>query len=282
VNVFGGRSRQRLVREFEAFETEWTAIKAEHTGETSKDQPWITAGDEFLTRARNLKDRGDRETAWLNLNAARRQAVFGLSPAVLETRARILMEEADKLSSWRAKAVARVLDKDSGPLTPAKVAAAMEIRDEFSQNQYHKLFLVTDQFKVLLVLAALALGLFVALWTSPLPDDADLLHPRLVGAILLMGLLGGTFSSAKALFTGAAKGTIPERMTQSWVTLVRTLFGAAAGLAGYLFYESGILHITVGGPEAGTATDLAIAFLFGYAGERLVSKIADAAGEGKG
>jgi len=120
------------------------------------------------------------------------------------------------------------------------------------------------------------------LWTSPLPDDADLLHPRLVCAILLMGLLGGTFSSAKALFTGAAKGTIPERMTQSWVTLVRTLFGAAAGLAGYLFYESGILHITVGGPEAGTATDLAIAFLFGYAGERLVSKIADAAGEGKG
>ena len=118
----------------------------------------------------------------------------------------------------------------------------------------------------------------MALWWQPLPDDADLLNPRLMGAILLMGLLGGAFRTAKSLFT--ARGTIPERMMDWWVTLVRTLFAAAAGLGGYLFYESGILHITVG--ESGTATDLAIAFLFGYAGERLVSKIAEGEREGNG
>jgi hypothetical protein len=278
MTLFGGRSRQRLKRELEAFETEWKAVKARPENQEPKDKPWVTPGDEYLDRVRKLLERGDTEGAWLNLNAARRQIVYGLSATELANRAQVLREESDKLSRWRSRAMLKVLD--GAPLTPAKVAQAMEIRDEYFQNQYHKLVLVTDQFKVLLVLAALALALFAALWTSPLPDDADLLNPRLVGAILLMGLLGGTFSSAKALFTGAAKGTIPERMTESWVTLVRTLFGAAAGLAGYLLYESGILHITVG--ENGTATDLAIAFLFGYAGERLVSKIADAAGEGKG
>jgi hypothetical protein len=275
MNLFGGRSRQRLLRELEAFETEWNAAKTGHDG-----KPWLTAGNEYLERVRSLKSRRDLNAAWLNFNAARRQIVYGLDPAGLANRARALQEESDKLSSWRSRAIAKILDKECGPLTPEKLALALEVRDEFFQNQYHKLALVADQFKVLLVLAALALGTFVALWTTPLPDDADLLNPRLIAAILLMGLLGGAFSSAKALFTGAAKGTIPERMIESLVTLVRTMFGAAAGLAGYLFYESGILHITVG--ENGTATDLAIAFLFGYAGERLVSKIADAAGEGKG
>ena len=275
MNLFGGRSRQRLIRELGLFEAEWNAVTAGRA-----DKPWVTLGNKCLERARTLKDGPDVNAAWLNLGAARRQAVYGLGPAELAERARILKEESEKLSPWRSKAIAKVLDKDGGPVTPAKVALAMEVRDEYFQNQYHKLVLVTDQFKVLVVLAALALGLFASLWTAPLPDDADLLHPRLVAAILLMGLLGGTFSSAKSLFTGAAKGTIPERMTQSWVTLVRTLFGAAAGLAGYLFYESGILHITVG--ENGTATDLAIVFLFGYAGERLVSKIAEAAGQGRG
>jgi hypothetical protein len=165
-------------------------------------------------------------------------------------------------------------------LVPADVVAAMEMRDEYFQNQWHRLRLVGDQFQTLLWLAAVALAAFVALWWSPLPEEADVLNPRLVAGILLMGLLGGAFSSARSLFTGAAKGTIPERMAEAWITLVRTLFGAVAGLGGYLFYESGILHITVG--ENGTATDLAIAFIFGYAGERLVSKIADSAADAKG
>jgi len=258
----GGRDRERLVREVAVFETEWKAAK---TG--NEKARWAIAGDEYLGRAQ--KSAG--EAAWLNLNAARRQAVNALTPEELAPRALALEEESGKLSSWRGKTVKKILDQGTAA---AQVMAAMEVRDEYFQNQYHKLRLVGDQFKVLLLLAVAALAIFMALWAQPLPDDADLLNPRLMGAILLMGLLGGAFRTAKSLFT--AKGTIPERMMDWWVTIVRTLFAAAAGLGGYLFYESGILHITVG--ESGTATDLAIAFLFGYAGERLVSKIAEGAG----
>ena len=265
------RSRERLEREYNDFKPAWDAAS---TKANPASGAWVDTGKLYLDRVEQyLKQGGDLQAAWVNLEAARRQEVFGLAPPQLEDRARILREESRKIRSWRAGAI-RGLIEDCRTLTADRVAKAMEVRDGYSQNQYHRTILATDQFKVLLALAGAALLGFVAVWTSPLPEETDLLHPRLLGAVLLMGLLGGACSSAYTLFRQGTKGTIPERMLQWWVTVVRTLFGAAAGLLAFLAYESSLLPIKMGDNQNQTATDLVIAFVGGYLGERLVSKIA--------
>src|SRR5258707_1397399 len=98
----------------------------------------------------------------------------------------------------------------------------MEIRDEYFHNRWQLLRLMGDQFKMLLGLAAVAVITFVALWWSPL-ENPDLLNLRLLWGVVLMGLLGGAFGSAKSLFTVAVKRTIPESMAEALITLVRSL-----------------------------------------------------------
>jgi len=95
-------------------------------------------------------------------------------------------------------------------------------------------------------------------------------HPG-EAAVLSFGLLGAAFSVAQALITGENQARIPERVANNFVTITRALFGTAAGLAGYAFLESKTLNITV--VDHGASGALAIAFLFGYAGERLIARV---------
>ena len=73
---------------------------------------------------------------------------------------------------------------------------------------------------------------------------------------------------------------IPERVANQFVTSSRALFGAGAGLAGYAFYQSKLLHITIGN-DAAPGGALAVAFLFGFAGEQLIAHVLGALGARK-
>jgi hypothetical protein len=240
------------------------------------NKEWASAAHNQLGNVRRYLHSGDIEGGWLCLHAARRHALFGLDQVELATQASILREEANKVSSWRGKVMKSILSVPDDRLTATHVADAMAMRDEYAANQYHKIWLMGDQLGVLLKICALALPLLapLVLFFTRHPDGA--LVPwgyQMVSAVLLFGLLGASFSTAQSLINSTHEGRILERVANHFVTIARALFGAAAGLAGYAFIESGVLNISfvTNDPTGGA---LAIAFLFGYTGERLVARVA--------
>ena len=92
------------------------------------------------------------------------------------------------------------------------------------------------------------------------------------------GHAGGTFSVAQSIITDTSDARIPERVANHWVTFIRALYGAVAGFAGYCFLLSNIINIKIGDGKDSVAIGLTVAFLFGYAGERLIAKMADSVG----
>lgn len=293
-SLWGRRNRDRLRREVEAFRVELEFLEQRSK---ASDLTWSRAAREQLGNIRRFfYEEKEAEGGWHCLNLARRHAVFGLEQPELSLQAAVLLEEAGKLSSWREEAVRKVLlarDKDSGKkasdtpedgskkgaiasasaITPAQVALAMEIRDGFGENQYHKIWLTLDQLKFIVWIGGVALGLFLLLIAlrpfGPNPEEWGL---ETTIAVSLLGIMGAAFSAAQAMISGSDGSKIPERMTNHLVTLARTLAGAVAGLAGYAFYKSKILQVTLGDDRV--STFLAIAFIFGYAGEKLISKVA--------
>jgi len=272
---FGGaaRSHARLSREFEVFRVELAFL--EQRSQT-KHTDWIPATHDQLRKVEHyLKQKDGIEGGWLALNAARRYMLCGLSKIELAMQAAILREETQKVSSWRGKVMKNVLAVPDDQLTADRVREAMALRDEYAANQYHKVWLMGDQLAVLLKLCGITIPLFVPfIFFSRHPQD--LLPPwgyQMVAAVLYFGLLGAAFSVAQSLIKDTNQSRIMERVANHFVTIARTLFGAVAGLAGYAFLESKVLNITIG-TENSTGGALAIAFLFGYAGERLIASVA--------
>ena len=99
----------------------------------------------------------------------------------------------------------------------------------------------------------------------------------MVAAVLFFGLLGAAISAAGSLMSASADARIPERVANRFVTSSRALFGADAGLAGYAFYRSKVLDIHVGSDTVPSGA-LAVAFLFGFGGELLITRVLGAVG----
>jgi len=176
------------------------------------------------------------------------------------------------VSSWRAKAIQKLLTVEDWELTAERLVEAIALRDEYSGNQYHKVALVADQLGMLLLLSVAALLGFLLSFGS-LPTNMNEPSWQLILAVLLIGMLGAAFSTAQSLIADTPGGKIPERIVNKFVTLVRSLLGATAGLAGYLFFSSKLVNISFGNESEKYLAGLAIAFVFGYGGERLIVRV---------
>ena len=262
-----GRHSSRLVRELTCFRTELGML------EQRSDSPglWVQAAHEQLSAAERCAVQKDLDGGWTCLQAAQRYAVFGLTGPELAVRAAILREESSKVPTWRGKAMYALLSVSESELTAERVSAAMKLRDENSWNQYHKIHLIQDQLAVLIWMSLCALPLLIPL---AFRGADDIWGYRSVMAVMFFGYFGAAFSAAQSLIRNAPGDRIPERVANHWVTLVRVLSGPFAGLAGYALYRSRLLHISVGAGGDEAAASFAIAFVFGYAGEWLVARIA--------
>lgn len=189
-----------------------------------------------------------------------------------------------QILSWRAKEMQNLLSVKDEQLTADRITNAMALRDEYFSNQYQKIWLMGRQLFILLISSGLGLLLLLAplvVFYSRYPECT--LAPwgyQMVAAVLCFGLLGAAFSAAGSLMNAAAGAKIPERVANQFVTSTRALFGAIAGLAGYAFYQSKLLDIRVGG-DTGPGGALAVAFLFGFAGERLIARVLGSLGADK-
>src|SRR5262249_23483522 len=159
--------------------------------------------------------------------------------------------EATKFTSWRATEMVKLLSVEEKPLKKngqpneahsgnekdeqrnkdelkAVVIKAMELRDEYFSNQYHKIWLLGSQLRTLLVSFGIGLVLL-----SPFLIHSTR-HPeitlpawayQIVAAVLFFGLLGAAISAAGSLMNDRASG-IPERVANQFVTYARAWFGA--------------------------------------------------------
>jgi hypothetical protein len=135
----------------------------------------------------------------------------------------------------------------------------MKLRDEESSNQYYRTRLTGDHLRILLVICSAAVIAF-------LPFMLLSGQIRLLGPVLLFGLLGSCFGTAQSLMRGKSDSMIPN----VFVMLTPVLFGGVAGLAGFGIHEYlsglyGFTHTHWGGL-------LGMAFLFGMLGQRVLAR----------
>jgi 8-oxo-dGTP pyrophosphatase MutT (NUDIX family) len=252
------RAHSRLLREAEAFRVELGFLERRNL---RSDNSWAAAAHEQLNNVQRCLQSNDVEGGWFCLHAAQRYAIFGMNQTELANRAYVLREEASKISSWRGEAIDNLLAISDDRLTAECVADAMSLRNEDSTNQYYKTRVTGDQLRTLLIvcgLAAVALVPFVLLGRF-----------LMVAAVLFFGLLGAAFCSAQSLIMGRDESRIPNL----FVTLTPVLFGALSGLAGYAIYEY-MAFLTFHSGERHTSAVMAISFLFGCLGQRLLARIA--------
>ncbi|MGC2695501.1 MAG: NUDIX hydrolase [Candidatus Angelobacter sp.] len=253
------RAHSRLLREAEAFRVELGFLERRNLGASNS---WAVAAQEQLDNVQRSLESNDVEGGWFSLHAAQRYAVFGMNQTELANRACILREEALKMSSWRAETMENLLTVSDDRLTAECVADALALRNEDYTDQNYKTRVTGDQLRILLMvcgLAAVALTPFMFL-----PG-----RTAMVADVLFFGLLGAAFCSVQSLILGRNESRIPN----SFVTLTPVLFGAIASLAGYAIYEYMALF-TFNSGERHTSAVLAISFLFGCLGQRLLARIA--------
>ncbi len=258
-SVENNRAHSRLLQECEAFRVELGFLERRNA---RSDNFWAAAAYEQLDNVHRCLDSNDIEGGWFGLHAAQRYAVFGMNQTELANRAHVLREEALKITSWRGEAIENLLAVNEDRLTAECVADATSLRNEDSTNQYYKTRLTGDQLRILLIicaLAAVALAPFMLL-SGRIP---------MVAAVVFFGLLGSTFCSAQSLILGRNE----SRISNMFITMTPVLFGAIAGLAGYAIYEY-MAVLTFHSGERHTSAVLALAFLFGCLGQRLLARIA--------
>jgi hypothetical protein len=237
-------------------------------------QCWLDAMRRFLSDARAALDRGDLDQGWRLLHAAQRAGIHALNDddAELASLASTLRSEADKLKSWRQKAIERLLgtpEKPAAKVTVAAVYEAASLRDEYYDNQAYKDRLLKTQMLALVltlggVMVALALVAsrtvdVVPARTATVPgveQNAAVVSaiavtpPAARGArsmdsdqkafvmVALFGLLGSTVSAMLRASDTGQSARIPELTAAVRVTFMRILMGGASAIVVYVFLKS--------------------------------------------
>jgi hypothetical protein len=193
--------------------------------------------------------------------SAQRYAVFGMNQVELANRAHILREESLKINSWRAEAMDSLLSGPEDHLSAENVADAIALRNEEFSHQHLKAKMIGDRLRALLIICGLG-----AIASAPfifLPGRMPM-----VAAVLLFGLLGSAVSSAHSLIAGKSEAAA----SSSFITITPVLFGALAGLGGFALYEY-MPSITFHSGERHISAVMALAFLFGCLGQRLLAHL---------
>ena len=253
------RAHSRLLRECESFRVELGFLERRSS---RPDNFWAIAAHEQLNNVLRCLESDDIEGGWYGLHAAQRYAVFGMNQVELANRAHVLREESLKINSWRAEAMESLLSGPEDHLSAENVADAIALRNEDFSHQHFKAGIVGNRLRVLLSICGLA-----AIATAPfifLPGRIPM-----VAAVLFFGLLGSAVCSAQLLIAGRNEAAA----SNLFITLTPVLFGALAGLGGYVAYEY-MPSITFHSGERHISAVMALAFLFGCLAQRLLAHLA--------
>ena len=268
-----------------AVETQLDESSDHMEGKKMKPQAaWACAALHLLERAEAALSTGNSELGWRCLSAARRMEAYGLEDHERQSRAHVILREADeKLGSWRKKAIEDLLGTSADELSQ-KVKAedlyyASVILDGHHDNVHRKLRAVRRQLRILTGLAFLAVAAWVVFAPQLMPvapaepEQIALGDRGFALALVVFGVMGAAVSSILSL-PGAAKGKrIPDLLADLSVMMARPAVAAVCALAAYAFLTSGFLKTNelLATPELA----LGLAFAAGFS-ERLVVRAVDA------
>jgi 8-oxo-dGTP pyrophosphatase MutT (NUDIX family) len=249
----------QLSREMEAFRVELAFLERRSQ---QADRSWLAAAGEHLRRGKSCLDHDDIDGGLQSLQAARRYSLRGLNALELAGRAQILREEARKITSWRSGAIQRLLALSDEKLSAARVVDATALRDEDVIEQQHIGRIADNRLRALLMTCGLGVALLLLLMLMLLVQG----WPDVIASVLLFGLLGSTLCAAQSLINCRSE----SRMPRTYIMLAPVLLGAMASLAGYAVHQYLVSSLDPG--QAHTYALLALAFLFGCLGERVLAR----------
>ncbi len=210
----------------------------------NKGKEWTANLKTILEQCQNQLDSNQIDEAWKSFDSARRLELFGMEKLELEQRAKILRQEAAKLSEWRKKAIYSIIGDPDHPLTteitPEMLYEATIVRDEDFNNTYYKNRLIRQLFRLLFNLLFLWGGLIILyFFTAFRCVDGNLNFNCSTGVfllgILLFGLLGATTSSILITRQNSGQTRITEISSNQFVTLSRIFVGAAFSIFIFMF-----------------------------------------------
>lgn len=271
---------RRVASEISAYQEELEG-RAARSQTLSITLPAIHAA---LEHAREALKHGCIDQAWRLFHAARRLELLGLEGEALTAAAVGIREEAEKLGSWRRRAVESLLkSKEGKEPTVARVFRAAVLRDEHYDNESYKDALRRGHaVRMALVLVAIVIAILLLAWRGILPSDGWTIGPggeidlfKALVSVVVLGLLGATVSAVVAAPDPRASTRIPETASTVRVTVLRLFMGPAAAILIYLVANSKLSKTIFRFDAADPFTMLVIAFVAGFS-ERLVLRVVQA------
>lgn len=238
--VFGSPGYERLEGAIKE-----TRINLEEDGpdEAADQSNWKTAARKFLDQADGDLKAWNIEQGWRAQMAAQRAILS--NP---KKRHRLLLagltlrREVDKITGWRAKAIADLLEGidglsiDSAENTTNniddRVIEAIALRDEKFSTNYFKIQLRRRSLFQLFLL--LWFGIFICIGLSAsglLPEPLN--NVQHVAVAIIFGVVGATLSVALGLLRADVSAKIPAQQIGSFVVWMRPAIGAVAALVAY-------------------------------------------------
>jgi len=279
--VFGSPDYDRLSGEIAQT---WIDLdrQVQAAGPGALTEPWTRAAYRLLLQAESdLRARRLHE-GWNALLAAQRALLASSpEPASVKRAAIILRREEDKISGWRAKAIAdligdpRVKFSKKEELTYAKrmrVIEAMCIRDDQNRTMYLKIALRRQHLFHLFLLVWLGIGLCLLLSFLHLAPP-PLASARQVAVVVLFGVLGATVSVAQSLMATDVSAKIPAQQIGSFLVWMRPGIGAAAALIALALLQAPEVFKIFNWTSSNPAVVAIVAFAAGYSERFIIGAI---------
>lgn len=271
----------RLAGSLSVARAELEILIAQYKERGGKDDSWIMNGRELLDQSQMYLELNRLDEGWKCLHAARRIAIYGLDDDQLKAKAKVYLQEADKLSSWRKKAMDQLLSGEMSGKSADKetVYQAALLIDEHYNNQAFKQRKLQDY--ITLITVVLVGVVFMILW-----HVFDIFNPSLapLGAsgidslsILLFGLFGGAISAALSVGKNTLQAKVPELAVQTWINVFRIIVGGAAAIFVFTVMQAQLVEALLPSQlinmikNNSKAAFLVVAFVAGFS-ERLVLK----------
>jgi hypothetical protein len=245
--IFAGPERKRLRSSIDVADTELRMAE-----DTSTPPVWAAGARELLKKADAEVAYGDLDIGWRYLHEVERLLLRGRSKASVEAyRTALRLEAKEKLIGWRRQTVETLLDSDKNetpsdsavaddkpsPIMIERLAAAMQVRDDHSDNVYFRNRLLRRQMVVisttLVTLLAAFLTFLAFIDISVLKLELTINCSRVFVAMVLGGM-GACLSALIGFASASADIKIPAHLANVSITLTRPLIGAVSGLVALL------------------------------------------------
>ena len=236
----------RLAGELDSYEP---LLEKRITDTKSQDEEWAKQAKILLNKSWKLLDKTKIDEAWKVFHTAKRLEIYGYSDNERIAYAKSLVEEVSKLNEWRRSAIQSLLGNKKEDIKTAPgseiLIMAVELKDDYYNNQYYKNKLSRNLFRLLFTLLFIVIAAIIAYFIFNIHPSGEKLDEVLTPTgyligVLLFGFLGAITSSI--LFTRYMSkfSRITEIGSSSVITISKIFVGAAFSVFIYLLLNSSI------------------------------------------